>query len=47
VSYEGEWKIGTCGRPMLGTQSIIAPGTGTQGSERYVLAVICLLIIQW
>ena len=21
VSYKGEWKIGTCGRPMLGTES--------------------------
>jgi long-chain-fatty-acid--CoA ligase ACSBG len=28
VSYAGEWKIGTCGRPMLGTQSIIVPATG-------------------
>lgn len=27
VSYPGCWKIGTCGRPMLGTESRIAPGT--------------------
>ena len=28
VSCKSEWKIGTCGRPMLGTESMIAPGTG-------------------
>jgi long-chain-fatty-acid--CoA ligase ACSBG len=28
VSSPGQWKIGTCGRPMPGTESIIVPGTG-------------------
>ena len=28
VSYAGEWKIGTCGRPMYGTESILALETG-------------------
>jgi long-chain-fatty-acid--CoA ligase ACSBG len=27
VSCEGNWKIGYCGRPMLGTETMIAPGT--------------------
>jgi len=27
VSCEGMWKIGTCGRPMYGTETRIAPGT--------------------
>lgn len=28
VSYAGEWKIGTCGRPMYGTESITVLETG-------------------
>jgi long-chain-fatty-acid--CoA ligase ACSBG len=28
VSWKGEWKIGTCGRPMPGTESMIVPSTG-------------------
>ncbi len=27
-AYFGEWKIGTCGRPMLGTESRVDPQTG-------------------
>ena len=27
ISYSGCWKIGYCGRPMLGTQTMIAEGT--------------------
>ena len=25
VNVTGEWKIGTCGRPLLSTESMIAP----------------------
>jgi len=28
VSFKGEWKIGACGRPMLGTESMIVPSNG-------------------
>eukprot|EP01038_Epipyxis_sp_PR26KG_P015852 gene15852-21480_t len=28
VSAANQWKVGYCGRPMLGTESMIAPGTG-------------------
>jgi long-subunit acyl-CoA synthetase (AMP-forming) len=28
VSSPGNWKIGRCGRPMPGTESMISPGTG-------------------
>ena len=28
VSFKGEWKIGACGRPMVGTESMIVPSNG-------------------
>jgi long-chain-fatty-acid--CoA ligase ACSBG len=28
VNSPGQWKVGTCGRPMPGTESLIAPSTG-------------------
>ena len=28
LSYPGSWKMGTCGRPMLGTESKLDPNNG-------------------
>jgi len=40
VSSAGNWIIGACGRPIRGSETMIAPGTGEVKKIKYILVFI-------